>query len=655
MSVQGGRGMRDGALAPAVLDLGLVGATAPAALVEACGFPEIGPLISRLSVRVDVDDQRPVALSGSEITLTETIASDVASAAVALRELVELAAFGEGPRRWSHRIVALATAAVYEATSLRQRVPLGLRRPSPLTPEVRPEEFLGSPFDSARTLARHLEERDQTAPCPSADIAAAARALPLAMPTEVLLTLGGDHRNAVDWRRGVNSYGISPRPAPWRSAFGSCTASAPTERSFVAAQELRRSLVEAALEDRLDAEIAGTTEAIRHTLRLALGVADESARIVLTPSGTDAEMVAAAVARRDAPLTSIVVAPTEIGSGSINAAAGRHFSDQTAGAAPADPGRAVDGFDDHPVDIVEIQVRRPDGELIDPRTVEASIDRAIRAAPGRVLLHVVEGSKTGVRLPRSAAVAAWQRREGDRLVVIVDAAQMRIDQQTAVSHLRSGRMVLVTGSKFFGGPPFSGAVLVPESLADQADAASWPSGLGAYVSANDVPAAMPGLRRVARPAANVGLLLRWQAALTEMRSFHNASPEIRDRIIRTLAAGLRDALEAAPAVEIVESPYTRIDSVDERTLDCLPTIFTFLVRRPNGRLLDHDQAVLVHRLLAEDISAHVGTEDTQLANAALPSGPAGSHRAQGRPMDLRAAARHRRHDGVHGGVRLHPR
>ena len=257
--------------------LGRVGVTAPAALVEACGFPEIGPLISRLSVRVDVDDQRPVAMSGSEITLTETIASDVASAAVALRELVELAAFGEGPRRWSHRIVALATATVYEATSLRQRVPLGLRRPSPLTPEVRPEKFLGSPFDSARTLARHLVERDQTAPCPAAEIAAAARALPLAMPTEVLLTLGGDHRNAVDWHRGVNSYGISPRPAPWRSAFGSCTASAPTERSFAAAQDLRRSLVEAALGDRLDAEVAETTEAIRHTLRLALGVADKSA------------------------------------------------------------------------------------------------------------------------------------------------------------------------------------------------------------------------------------------------------------------------------------------------------------------------------------------------------------------------------------------
>ena len=166
---------------------------------------------------------------------------------------------------------------------------------------------------------------------------------------------------------------------------------------------------------------------------------------------------------------------------------------------------------------------------------------------------------------------------------------------------------------------------------------------------------MPGLRRVARPAANVGLLLRWQAALTEMRSFHNASPEIRDRIIRTLAAGLRDALEAAPAVEIVESPYTRIDSVDERTLDCLPTIFTFLVRRPNGRLLDHDQAVLVHRLLAEDISAHVGTEDTQLATRCFHLGQPVRIARKGDRWISALAARHRGHDGVHGGVRLHPR
>ena len=605
--------MNDGALAPAVLDDGSVGVTAPAELVEACGLPEIGPLISSLSVRVDADQLLPVSLEGGHVTLAEDVASDVARAAVALREAAELAAVAEGSPRWSHRIVALATAATYEATSLRQRVPRGLPRPDPLAPAVQVDDLVEAPSDTAQRLARFLEERDLLSPCPAAELAAAARALPLAMPTEVLLTLGGDHRNTVDWRRGVNSYGISPRPAPWRYAFGSCTASAPTQRSFAAAQRLRRSLIQAALDDCLDAEIAAATAGIRQTLGLALGVADEAPRIVLTPSGTDSELIAAAVARSDAPLTSIVVAPTEIGSGSVNAAGGRHFSDQTADGAPADPGQTLDGFGDDDIDIVEIAVRRPDGKLIDPRSVEAAIDRAIRAAPGRVLLHVVEGSKTGVRLPRSATVTAWQRREGDRLVVLVDAAQMRIDQRTAVAHLRSGRMVLVTGSKFFGGPPFSGALLVPESLAGEADPATWPSGLARYVSENDVPVAMPGLRGVARPGTNIGLLLRWQAALTEMRSFHNASAEIRDRIIRTLAAGLRDALEASPAVEIVESPYTRIDQVGDRTLDDLPTIFTFLVRRPNGRLLDYDQARLVHRLLSEDISAQVGPEGTQLA------------------------------------------
>jgi hypothetical protein len=93
-----------------------------------------------------------------------------------------------------------------------------------------------------------------------------------------------------------------------------------------------------------------------------------------------------------------------------------------------------------------------------------------------------------------------------------------------------------------------------------------------------------------------------------MRSFHNASREIRDEILRILAAGLRGMLTAAAHVEIVESPYTPIPDHDERGLDELPTIFTFLVRHPHGGYLTLAQAQVAHRLLARDAREYLDVD-----------------------------------------------
>jgi hypothetical protein len=247
--------------------------------------------------------------------------------------------------------------------------------------------------------------------------------------------------------------------------------------------------------------------------------------------------------------------------------------------------------------------------LLSPEAVEDHIEAELAASPDRMLLHVVEGSKTGIRLPRADAVARWQEREGDRLDVVVDAAQMRIDQHTVVSHVERGRMIFVTGSKFFGGPPFSGALLIPRPLADRIRGAdALPLGLGDYLTRADVPDTLAPLQNAARPGANFGLLARWAAALAEMRSFHNASKEIRDEILRVLIAGLRRILTASPLVEIVESPYTPIPDHDQRGLDDLPTIFTFLVRHPNGGFLSLEQAKVVHRLLAQDIRTRLDVD-----------------------------------------------
>ena len=221
------------------------------------------------------------------------------------------------------------------------------------------------------------------------------------------MTIGGDDRQRVDWDHGLNAYGIAPRPTPWTAAFGSCTASSPTYRGFDAAGELKHRLIEAALADRLDEAVAAETKLMRSTILAALGVAqDQGVEVVMTPSGTDAELVALAVSlAAGSPIRSIVVGPNEIGRGSVPAARGRHFTATLPSGRTAADDEVVVGIDPDRVCMVEIPIRDLDGALLSPETVEDHIDAELTAAPDRMLLHVVEGSKTGIRLPRATAVA----------------------------------------------------------------------------------------------------------------------------------------------------------------------------------------------------------------------------------------------------------
>lgn len=129
-----------------------------------------------------------------------------------------------------------------------------------------------------------------------------------------------------------------------------------------------------------------------------------------------------------------------------------------------------------------------------------------------------------------------------------------------------------------------------------------PVGLAPYLSRHDATPRLGSLRESASPTPNFALLLRWAAALAEITSFMNASPEIRDEILRRLVVGIRQILDSAPHTRIVESPYTMIPSEDHRGLDDLPTIFSFLVLGESGRPLGMEEAKRVHLLLATDLT-----------------------------------------------------
>src|SRR5690606_32667266 len=176
-----------------------------------------------------------------------------------------------------------------------------------------------------------------------------------------------------------------------------------------------------------------------------------------------------------------------------------------------------------------------------------------------------------------------------------------------------------------------------------------------YLSRTDVPGHLSTLRTVAHETPNYALLCRWAAALAEMRSFHNASPEIRDEVLRKLAAGIREALDESSVVEIVESPYSRVPKPDHRGLDELPTIFTFLVRKPDGEFMTYTETREVYSLLGRDLSGKLGPSEPAVLHRAFQLGQPVKVKYEGDQAFWGASYRDRRAHDLSRIVRPNPR
>jgi hypothetical protein len=282
-----------------------------------------------------------------------------------------------------------------------------------------------------------------------------------------------------------------------------------------------------------------------------------------------------------APPLALAGAPTETGRGAPVALGGQPFGL----ASPFSPG-VLDSIEgDIPCKVVEIAARTPDGA---PRPIDA-VDAEVKGlaeralwAGRRVLLTLTDVSKTGLIFPSVACAMALKAAHPERVEVLVDACQFRLSPDTLRAYLRQGFLVAVTGSKFLGGPPFSGALFVPEAAADRYRRAAAPRGLSRYSARADWPADWAAGAAL-DPVANFGLLLRWSAAIETLRAL-TALPDAAvagflGRFGQTVAA----ALEQEPVLQPIPTvPIDRSALGQARRWDGLATIFPFALRRPGN-------------------------------------------------------------------------
>lgn len=399
---------------------------------------------------------------------------------------------------------------------------------------------------------------------------------PLAAPAAALLLADADARLDRDRETGRNRYGAGPLPDPRLVAFSSSTANPPTEAGLRAADAalagLRRDAVRQGLGPALERAGAGLKARLSRLLAL-----EDGTEMVLAASGTAAALIATHLAApapnpAAAPTLVLVVGAEESGSAVPLAAGARHPAARTPGGVAVEEGGAVSDLAGR-LAVEGLAIRAADGRPRPPEELLGRLKARIEGAleEGRaVVLHAMDGSKTGLVAPGADGIGALvhafpEAWEAGRLKVIVDACQMRVPPGDLARLLARGALVTVTGSKFLGGPAFSGLVLLPPGFPAPSALAR---GLAAYSAAPAWPAAWTGARAGLAGTGGVGCLLRWEAALAEAALFLELPAAAQAAAGRRFWESARGLLARFPAVRQLFPMQT--------------TIATFAVRGREG-------------------------------------------------------------------------
>lgn len=444
----------------------------------------------------------------------------------------------------------------------------------------------------------------------------------------LLLATGGDKRIWPDAATGRNRYGTRTTPTDDEISFSSSTASNVSADGYAAADRAWKHLINSGSPTTVTVD--RWFDDTREQILGALSCTD--AELVFAASGTDAELVAlcllASLSKR--PLTNIFVAPDETGNGVPRAAAGLHFSDQTALGISIEPGTPIAGLPPGRIEVRSIALRHPNGEPRENHEIDGDLVATVTEEIKRdrdVVVHVLDTSKTGLTgVTREAARHVSALAPG-RVHVIIDACQLRCPIAALRQDLADGFLVAITASKFIAAPPFAGALILPSAIVEELRrAVEIPTGLTDYTAALDWPLALrERMPFTFRSEMNLGLGLRWAAGLAHLTRLSSTSSAYHDLI-------------KAHFVDLIRSRVQRIAGVvlhDDDDGDHLVSrsIVPLTVLNSNGAFATFEEASAIQACLRREDNGpicHVG-QPVQV-------GPRAALRVSASALDVAAAS-----------------
>jgi hypothetical protein len=421
--------------------------------------------------------------------------------------------------------------------------------------------------------------------------------LDLAEAASALMETGGDRRIVVDPATGYNRYMVAPRPSEVL-AYSSSTAN---DISYAAFAEVQRRLARLAPDLKLSAKgYREALEELRTRIRAALRL-PATTRIVFAASGTDLEYVGLAVAHRAdaAGIDNILLGADEVGSGCSHSARGEFFADRTALGVSVNPNATIDPTGRCDVRLINVPVRGAGGTAVPSEDLLLEIGAVVQEAirTGRhPLIHVVHGSKTGLILPSFAHIDALRRRFGQQLSFVVDACQCRLGDAAIAAYLARGATIFLTGSKFMGGPPFSGIALVPQAAA--AASAGILPGFDQIFLRAEWPDDWNKVDRL-REGANLGLLLRLEASIYELELFQKLSAADIRRTLDLFDESVDILTRRLGASRVL--PYATGEWQEARTHPLEMRTLVTIDLSQTADPVDFDRAAVLHRMLFQPL------------------------------------------------------
>jgi hypothetical protein len=410
-----------------------------------------------------------------------------------------------------------------------------------------------------------------------------------------LMTQGGDARIVLDPQTRLNRYSSGPYPRDVL-ALASSTAN---DLSADAAAYLSEKYGADAASLNSGGAYAQALAQSRQQIRNAYSLTDDI-DIFFAPSGTDLEYVPlfASAEKSTHGVSNLLLGADEVGSGCIHSAAGFYFANETALGASVGPGQSVEGM--VPVEMGDFPVRDAMGTAFDGPAIAAQMGPKIADALSaglHPLVHVVHGSKTGLVLPHLDEIDALIGRFGDDVSFVVDACQARITTPAIHDYLQRGIIVFLTGSKFMGGPPFSGFALLPPGMA--AKAAALPIGAAQIFRRAEVPPAWSG-RELLDDSGNAGLALRLSASLFELERFQKLSVDQVARVVSGFTAATDRAAAMLDVRKVGAAAPSEAGEPAGHPIEMQTLVTLDLCHDGNGnqvRNIDFDGATAIHKAL----------------------------------------------------------
>lgn len=393
---------------------------------------------------------------------------------------------------------------------------------------------------------------------------------------EKLITSGGDERNIL-LENGLNRYHVNPIEDRFAFNRGSCTCNILNPDVLPKVYELYQNVNSGVV--RFPDARSSQVERLKKLMENTEG--DTDFEIFFAPSGSDLcyyPILFGALLHPEKPIMSIVTCSEELGTGSVLSNRAMFHAEQTQVLSSVKKGSSLNT--DIQIEYVPFSARDENGNILDHKdTIREIILKNHQEY--NIIANFVIGSKSGIE----DNLDIIEEMNDFNVMWVVDLCQLRVTPKLAKSLLNLNCFLMVTGSKFFQGPPFSGALLSPISYVKALMNKSGSLGFEQIFTMYDFPEQL-NLRKSFPDFQNLGLLLRWEAAILEMENLALLEEKRINYVVTKWNRVVTDRIENSLYLELLQD-YSKTNI----------SIVSFKVKGTDGEFFTADQLKKLHKTL----------------------------------------------------------